>query len=1281
MSSAAGTVTVLFTDLVNSAELLQRGDDERAQRTLRAHYKLLRSAGAAHGEPKVKWLGDGLLALFVSPADAVRCAVALQQAARRRPAGERLSVRVGLHLGEAPREETDYFGAPVVIARRLCGRAQGGQILCSGLVAGLLVGRQTFAFRDCGLLELTGVAAPAAANEVLYRDDDPTALLVHTPFVGRAAELAKLTHRLQVARAGQGGVMLLAGEPGIGKTRLIEEFSQTASEVGARVLAGRCYEGEWAPPYGPFVEAIGAYARDADPEHLRQELGLGAPPIARLVGAIRERMSDIPDAVALQPDEERFRLFDAVSQFLIAIAGRTPVLLIVDDLQWADTGSIAMLRHVARFAPRHRLLILAAYRDVEVEPGHPLGGVLGALPRETRYEHLPLKGLDGADVKDLLETIADQTVPDAMAASLSAETGGNPFFIRELLLHLIEEKKIFQREGQSVSRLTMAEIGIPEGVRQVIRRRLGRLSADAQNLLMVAAAFTGCVPLTIAGRVAGLAESATLNAVDEALAAQLVRPGSTPETCDFAHALIRQTLYAALSPARQLRLHRQIAETMEETYGPRAVEHAAAIADQYHRSASLPGAERGVQHAIIAADRVAAAYAHDEVATYLRMAQTLLPEHDARRPRLVSRLAIALAWALDFEAALSAAQDAATRIAAAEGEPAAADYLADAAVALDHAGSKQGAWALAMHGLRLTGDRHDKTWVRLMSFDIVRREAEDPDYPGLVPDTPERRALADEARSLSIAPTELGTLRTSPGNRFPTSRQELLAGLGNDPSFDLLFGGGEYRRAGSFFEQRALQFERQGRISSAQWGHLARARVALGELAAARQAYDRGAAQAARSMGLDWGLMDLAAARYDLLIAVDEGWEDFLRATEAVLQRSPVEYKFLSAAVQATGARVYARLGRADEALALIGKILIALQRTPAWGVGYAQTACDAAAALWLLDRGDQASVIERALRNVVAIDFRYPMRDARLGLAHLCALQDRYEEAVEWFAQARRVLEEQEARPLRAIVDYDEALMYERRGAAGDRERAAPLLAAALEQFRAIGMTGWIKRAEEFARGDQIPAESSEHKSNNLQVVDGEPEITDQVLPGSLFRKEGDYWTIAFDGRVIRLKDSKGLQYLAQLLRNSGHELHVLDLMAGEGVGSEPKRRRGGSGRVPLLDAQAKAAYKRRLDELRDELAEAQANSDIGRAAKARDEIEVIGEQLAAAAGLGGRDRPGGADAERARLAVTKGIKAALQKIRASDSTLGRHFANSVKTGYFCSYAPDPQRPVTWTL
>jgi len=280
-------VTLLFTDLVNSTELLRRVGDERAQRIFQAHHKLLRDAVAANGGHEVKWLGDGLMVAFPSAAAAVRCAVAMQQAARRRVGGERLVIRVGLNAGEALREETDYFGTPVVVARRLCDRAEGGQILCTQLVAGLLAGRQAFRFRDCGPLELKGVGAPVGACEVVYERDQPTVLLTHTPFVGRAAELARLTQKLQDVGAGHGGLVMLVGEPGIGKTRTAEEFAELARTEAALVLWGRCYEGEGGSPYGPFAEAIAEYGRGANPAPLRQDLGLRAAPIARLVPALR----------------------------------------------------------------------------------------------------------------------------------------------------------------------------------------------------------------------------------------------------------------------------------------------------------------------------------------------------------------------------------------------------------------------------------------------------------------------------------------------------------------------------------------------------------------------------------------------------------------------------------------------------------------------------------------------------------------------------------------------------------------------------------------------------------------------------------------------------------------------------------------------------------------------------------------------------------------------------------------------------------------------------------
>src|SRR5262245_1762615 len=196
---AGGPVTVLFTDLVNSKALLERVGDEQAQRVFQTHRRLLRDAVAMHGGQEVKWTGDGLMTTFASSADAVRCAVAMQQTTRGRAAGERLMMRAGLHVGEALRDESDWVGASVVVAQRLCDRAAAGQILCSALVVELLAGRRAFHFDQIGPLDLKGFAAPVVAHEVRYDRDDPAAVLRHTPFTGRATELARLERRLEEA--------------------------------------------------------------------------------------------------------------------------------------------------------------------------------------------------------------------------------------------------------------------------------------------------------------------------------------------------------------------------------------------------------------------------------------------------------------------------------------------------------------------------------------------------------------------------------------------------------------------------------------------------------------------------------------------------------------------------------------------------------------------------------------------------------------------------------------------------------------------------------------------------------------------------------------------------------------------------------------------------------------------------------------------------------------------------------------------------------------------------
>ena len=1287
-SMSQAPVTLLFTDLVNSTELLARAGDERAQRIFQAHHRLLTRCVAAHDGQEVKWLGDGLMTVFASPADAVRCAVAMQQSARRRAAGERLSIRVGLNVGEVRRDESDYFGTPVVIARRLCDRAQAGQILCSALVPGLLAGQQAFTFGDCGPLEIKGLSTPVSACEVLYQQDQPTALLTHTPFVGRATELERLTTKLHETRAGHGRLVMVAGEPGIGKTRTLEEFAETARNEGALVLWGRCYEGEAARPYGPFVEAVAEHARSAASDALRDDLGFGAAPLARLVPVLRERLPDVPEPAGLQPDEERVRLLDSMVQFLIALSARAPLVLVLDDLHWADAATIALLRHVARFAARQRLLLLGAYRDVEVGPQHPLWDALGALPRETPYEHLALSGLNSAEVEKLLEAVADQRVAAALVTPIVAETSGNPFFIREVLLHLAEEGKIVWRESGWTSQLATQQVGIPQSVRQVIQRRLARLPDRTNRLLRAAAAFAASFPFGVVARVAGLEETEALDAIDDALAAQLLCSGDEAETFDFTHALVRHALYAELSPPRRARLHRQIAETMERVYGDRAAEHAAELAHQYSRSSALPGSERGVPHAVTAADRAESAYAHDDSVIFLRMALQLLPPNHARRARIVGRLGMALSWARNVDEAQRAMREAGDLIAATEGEDAAADYLAKAAMELWRAGCQEGGWALAPQGLGYVRDRRDITWVRLMANDIVRQESDNPDHPGLMVDTPDRRALVEITEQLSFSPWEETGLGLY-GFIAAKSRNEILSRFSDAPLW-LAFGAGEYRRSVPLWEALLAQSEAEGRIADAvaYSGQLARCHYALGDLVAGRATYDHGVALAGRIAGSFFQAGTLGGARYDLQTVVDEGWE------AAVSNEGQTHFQipaiFLSAG-WAVGAKIGARMGRTEEALMLLGVVLPHLERAPASPFNYTVMVCESAATLWLLERTEHAEMIERNLREKVLVpDFRWPMVDARLSMAHLCALQSRYGEATEWFTQARAVLDEQGARPLRATVDYDEALMYHRRAARGDIERAQPLLDAALQQFRALGMAGWIQRGEALRAqwiGDENDASAERGAASEVgprAVVT--PAATSASNAGTssaaavvLLRREGDYWTVVYDASTSRLRDTKGLNYLSHLLSDPGREFHALDLIRMErgATAVEVSIDQG----LQVLDPQAKAAYRRRLEELREELEEAEGFNDTGRAERAREEMEAIGEQLAAAVGLGGRDRKVGSATERARSAVTQRVRSAIKRIAEQHPALADHLADRVETGTFCVYRPDPARPIEWDL
>ncbi len=539
-----------------------------------------------------------------------------------------------------------------------------------------------------------------------------------TIFVGRQRELQALRAHLDGAEAGVGSLVMLVGEAGIGKTSTAREFAAFVRERGLVVLWGSCFEGDWSPPYGPWVEALGEYAQSSDPERLQRELGPSAPPLVQLIPQVRAMLPDTPLAAPLPPDEARLRLYEAVSQFFLTIAQDQPAILVLDDLHWADPDSLRLLRSVARFVRRSRLVIVGTYRDpdVELHRQQVLIDVLAVLRRETDYERLVIRGFVEEEVAEYLTQAGHQQLPQALVRAIYAETNGNPFYTREIFRHLVEEEKIVPRAGRWSTDLSVSDLGIPEGVRQVLGRRISRLSDETKGMLRRAAAFTGGFAFGVLQALTELSEETLLNCLDEALQAGLIRTTGEAATYDFAHAIVRHTLYDELNPDRRARLHRRIALALEQVYAGCTMDYAAELAAQYHASAILPGAEQGIPYCLAAAEQARAGYAHERAVVFLRMGRDLLPGGTSEASAdLLCQLAIAEAEALLLSDAHRSAEEALAALVATGTEPKTiATFLVTVARALKDGGAPHALWEpLVQRGLALVGLERDLLWARL----------------------------------------------------------------------------------------------------------------------------------------------------------------------------------------------------------------------------------------------------------------------------------------------------------------------------------------------------------------------------------------------------------------------------------------------------------------------------------------------------------------------------------------------------------------------------------------
>ena len=441
-------------------------------------------------------------------------------------------------------------------------------------------------------------------------------------FVGRESELAELLAGVESAVAGRGGLYLLEGEPGIGKSRLAEELTVHARARGAYVLVGRCWEAGGAPAYWPWVQSLRSYIAERDAEHVREELGAGAAELTQLLPELGDLESDISVPPASDPEAARFRLFDAAASFLARAAADRPIVLVLDDLHAADEPSLLLLQFLARGLDETRLLVVAAYRDVDPTLRDPLSSALAELTRERSTRRIALAGLAESDVAEYISLTAGVAPEPATVAAIHAQTEGNALFVDEVTRLLIAEGGLGRGLGASV--------GIPQGVRDVIHRRLRRLPPDCRETLTMASVLGREFEVETLAHMSGSEPRDVLELLDHALESRAVAevPG-LPGRLRFSHALVRDTLYDELTPARRLDLHSRAGEALTTLYAGNEEPHLAELAYHFAEAAAVGGeAKRAVRYARRAGERAAALLAFEEATRLYRLALRLTDPHD-----------------------------------------------------------------------------------------------------------------------------------------------------------------------------------------------------------------------------------------------------------------------------------------------------------------------------------------------------------------------------------------------------------------------------------------------------------------------------------------------------------------------------------------------------------------------------------------------------------------------------------------------------------------------------
>jgi adenylate cyclase len=463
------------------------------------------------------------------------------------------------------------------------------------------------------------------------------------PLVNRIEEMNILKEAVYRAVHGEGGLVLVHGEAGIGKTRLLRELGAYAQSRGVQVLHGGCpalFRMDGVPPYVIWKEVIKDYLETCIPEQLYRVIGYYPAEVAKLVPELNQKLRAIPQSLQISPEQEQNRLFEAVSQFVTNLSQEAPLLVILDDLQWTDPSSLLLLHYLARSVQKTQLLLLGAYRSTDIDAKHPLTPVLAELKRERLPQSISLKRMSQEDTSEIIKQILEQDdILPEFCKMVYEKTRGNPFFVEEVIESLKEEGVVYREENRWKIK-EVSEIEFPETVKSILKTRFARLDAECQSVLTLASLVGNDFTLEAMGAVTGIEESKLLELMDKIFKTGLIKERVIhgEGICSFADVLVRDVVYEEISPLRRKELHGVVGNSLEKVYSRKIDEHLGQLASYFLESGDK---DKALHYFLKAGDKAAKIYANSEASSYLQSALKLLEEKEGEtreRARVLERL-------------------------------------------------------------------------------------------------------------------------------------------------------------------------------------------------------------------------------------------------------------------------------------------------------------------------------------------------------------------------------------------------------------------------------------------------------------------------------------------------------------------------------------------------------------------------------------------------------------------------------------------------------------------